>query len=446
MPMSQAPKETASGGARVCMVVHAHYPEDPRVSREALAARDAGHAVSVLCLRAPGEPAREVVDGVEVERLALPIADRSRSALAAFLIEYVGFALKASLRLARRLLTRPRLDVVYVNTPPDFLAVVGLVPRLLRRKVVIDIHDSSPLLFGERFGGRGARLAQWVLGRIERGACALAHEVVTVHEGYVELLARNAVPRRKITTVMNSPDARRVERVRVAADRERAGGEPTTDRAEDFVVAYHGTIDLWYGVPLIVEALAEASSELGEWRALVLGDGDALPGTRERARELGLSDRIEFSGGFLPAEEALRRVALADCGVIPNLPSPLNRFTLSTKLLEYVALGVPAVVARLESLAAHFEEDEVTFFRAGDPGALAEALVWVARHPTEAAEKSERALRRYRDYDWATSRDRLLGVLDGRSPGAPAARTVSADDPVVAGHAAATAPATPVGS
>lgn len=397
---------------RVCMIVHAEYPQDPRVSREALAARDAGHSVSVVCLRAAREPARETVAGVDVVRLGVPVTDRGEGALAGLLVEYVGFALRASLHIARRLFARPRLDVVYINTPPDFLAVVGILPKLLGRQVVVDIHDRSPLMFGARYEGRAARIGERALETVERMACALADDVVTVHEPYVRELEHNSVPRSKIAIVMNSPDPQRVERVKRASDAGGADDRTGPGGKNEFVVAYHGTIDPWYGVPLLVDALAEAA-ELGDWRAIILGDGDALPDTRARAEQLGVSGRIEFSGRFLPLDEALAKVARSSCGVVPNLPSALNRLTLSTKLLEYVALGVPAVVARLETLADHFSDDEVTFFEPGDPRSLADALRWVAHNPEDAALKSERALRRMSRYEWATSRDSLLAVLGG---------------------------------
>ena len=54
------------------MVVHGPYPVgEPRVEREAAAARDAGWAVDVLAMRRPGELAEESVAGVRVRRLSL---------------------------------------------------------------------------------------------------------------------------------------------------------------------------------------------------------------------------------------------------------------------------------------------------------------------------------------------------------------------------------------
>ena len=383
------------------MLVHSYYPlGEPRVEREALAARDAGLSVEVVCLRAEGEPARATVDGIEVRRL--PLGHERGASVGRILYEYLAFALMAAAVLTLR---RRRPDVVHVHGPPDFLLAAALPLRLRGARLVLDIHDLSPHMYEARFEGSAVgRVAGAVLRAVERAACALSHAVITVHEPYRRELARDGVPEGKVTVVMNAADERLIERV--AAER---GRHADGDGA--FTLAYHGTITHWYGVDLLVEAMKRLEGELPDARALVLGAGDALDPARSRADELGVAGRIEFSGGYLPIEETLRRVAGADCGVIPNRPSTLNRFALSSKLFEYVALGIPVVVARLETLAAHFGPDEVTFFEPGDAGSLADAIAWVAANPDAARERAERAHDRAREYSWSESSRRYLRLL-----------------------------------
>jgi glycosyltransferase involved in cell wall biosynthesis len=187
------------------------------------------------------------------------------------------------------------------------------------------------------------------------------------------------------------------------------------DGSPGFEIAYHGTITQWYGVDLIVRAVAILRSDLPGVRAVVLGEGDALEEARGLARALGVADRIEFSGRYLPIEEALARVATADCGVIPNRPSVLNRFALSSKLFEYVALGIPVVVSRLETLEAHFDASEVTFFEPGDAELLAAAIQSVARSRSDARSKARAASSRAESYSWQVNRLRYQKVLEGLS-------------------------------
>jgi glycosyltransferase involved in cell wall biosynthesis len=293
-----------------------------------------------------------------------------------------------------------------VHAPPDFLVAAALAPKLRGARVVTDIHDLSPHMYEARFEpGFTMRLVVGTLRLIERAACALADSVLTVHEPYGREIAADGVDENKIAIVMNSADESLIDRVRERAG-ERDGGE------RPFTVAYHGTITHWYGVDMVVEALARLGDVAPDARGVILGEGDALAETRARAAALRVEDRIEFSGCYLPIEEALGRVATADCGVIPNRPSTLNRFALSSKLFEYVALGIPAVVARLDTLAAHFSDDEVTFFEPGDVDSLTEALSWIATNPEAAAQKAERARVRASEYSWRANATRYLEAID----------------------------------
>lgn len=388
----------------LCMVVHAYYPlGEPRVEREARAAWEAGHSVCVVALRGPGELPRETVDGIDVIRL--PVRHVRGSGIRRMALEYGLFTALASVEVLK-LRRRRSVNVVHVHAPPDFLILVGALPKVLGSKLILDIHDLSPHMFGARFGGTRGGVLSRALRVVERAACGLADHVLTVHEPYRRELEADGVPPEQVTVVMNSMDEALLERVR----RTRTQGLPRA--ADPFTIAYHGTITGWYGVDLLVQALAELGSDVPGARALVLGDGDALPAARRLAEERGVAERCTFSGRYVPIEDALAAVAGAACGVIPNRSSPLNRFALSSKLFEYVALGVPVAVSRLETLKAHFDGDEVTFFEPDDASSLAAALRWIAHHPDEAREKATRAQQRARAYAWRENRVRYLDIVE----------------------------------
>ena len=396
--------QRSRGGAeerrpRLCMVVHSRYPNDPRVSRAARMAREAGFRVEVVCLREPDRPARELVDGVAVTRL--PVTHRRGVGAVALALEYAAFTVLATVAVAVRA-GRENFDVVHVHNPPDFLVVAALVPRLRGARLLFDVHDLSPLMFDARFSGGGG--LQRVITAVERAACRFADGVVTVHEPYREELASHGVDPAKITVVMNTQDERLTEAARLRAQERSAG-------RDGWLAVYHGTITEWYGVPLLLRAAHLARESIDDLRVAIIGEGDDLPQARAVADELDLGDTVTFSGRYLPIGEVLEQAASADCGVVPNLESALNDLTLSSKLLEYVALGVPVVVARLRTLAHHFGEDEVTFFEPGDAEGLATALRWVAEHPDEARVKAQRAQRRASNYSWAENRERYVALL-----------------------------------
>lgn len=394
-----------TGGAnttrrRICMVVHSRFPNDPRVHRATRMARGAGFEVDLVCLSEPGLPRREVLDEVRVWRL--PVTHRRGVGAVRMVWEYAAFALLATFAVALRA-GRRGYDVVHVHNPPDFLPIAALVPRLRGAKVIFDVHDLSPLMFQERFEGR--RLLLSLIHRLERLACRFADGVVTVHEPYREELAAHGVDPGKVTVVMNTPDEELIE-----AARHRAAVRPR--EGQGWRAIYHGTITEWYGLPTLIRGAALARERIPDLRLAIIGEGDDLDRAHAAADELGLRDRVSFSDRYLPIREVLDLAAASDCGVIPNLPSALNDLTLSSKLLEYVALGIPVVAARLRTLAHHFADGEVTFYDPADPQALAEAMVWVHDHPEEARAKAQRAERRARAYRWSENRDRYVELLD----------------------------------
>jgi glycosyltransferase involved in cell wall biosynthesis len=388
------------------MVVHGEYPSDVRVAREARAAVAAGFAVEVVATRGVGEPAFESLGGVGIHRL--PVRRQRGTGPVRFLVEYLAFTALATLYLARLTLKR-RIDIVQVHNPPDFLIGAALIPRLLGGRLVLDVHDLSSDMFSMRFGeGVAARAAQRILEGIERLACRIADAVLTVHEPYRAELARRGTDPDRILVVLNSLDETMLP------------SRPRPPALNPLRLVYHGTVSSHYGLDVVVDAFARLPEQLSHATLEIIGDGMAVPQLARQAAELGVADSVKLTGVALPQTEVLARIQGASVGVIPNLPTRLNRFALSTKLFEYVVLGIPVVVADLPTLQSHFSSEEVTFFRAGDATALAGAIESVADDYESALERARAALVRYRaEYDWNRQARRYTRLLRLLAVGAP---------------------------
>jgi glycosyltransferase involved in cell wall biosynthesis len=387
------------------MVVHGPYPVgEPRVAREVAAALAAGYAVDVVAMRRAGEPWRESVDGAHIVRL--PLSHHRGAGLVRMIGEYVGFTTLASCVVATLMLRR-RYGVVQVHNPPDFLMAAGLIPRALGAYVVFDVHDLSSDMFAMRWAGKpGARIAERLLRALERGAAGIADAVVTVHEPYRRELEARGVPARKLVVVMNTLDETLLPQ------------HPTPADERIFRIVYHGTVTPLYGVPLLVEACALIADRVPDFRLEIYGEGDSLGDVRQRADELGIGDRVVISDGYLAHRDVLERVAGAGAGVVPNLPTPMNRFALSSKLFEYIALEIPVVCSELPTIKEHFPDGELRYFQPGDARSLADALLETALQPEARETRVRRALVRYESYRWPVHAARYEQVLE-RSAVAP---------------------------
>ena len=167
---------------RLCMVVHGYLPLDPRVLREARAARAAGWDVDVVAIRSPGEAS------VEISRWC------SRSPAALRHRRGGGLGRLSSIRRLHGRRDRPcwvcvsasdATRVVQVHNPPDFLVVAAIIPKLFGARLLFDVHDLSSDMFDMRFRGRRAAVAhRALLGRVRAACNTLADAVITVHEPY----------------------------------------------------------------------------------------------------------------------------------------------------------------------------------------------------------------------------------------------------------------------
>jgi glycosyltransferase involved in cell wall biosynthesis len=88
-------------------------------------------------------------------------------------------------------------------------------------------------------------------------------------------------------------------------------------------------------------------------------------------------------------------------GVVPYRRDVFTDGILPTKLMEYASLGLAVIAVRTPVIDAYFDADMVEAIPAGDAGALAEALLQLARDPERRAALA-RNIRRFNErYSWA---------------------------------------------
>ena len=385
-----------SAPQRILILRHGYYPQDPRVRREAEALVAAGHTVQIICLRDRGEVAHEVVAGVAVTRL--PLGHR-RASMGRYVGEYGAFFVAAASLAGWRHLRR-RFDVVQVNTMPDALVFAALIPKMTGARIVLDLHELMPELACSKFGVGPAHPLPRFLAAVEQGAVRFADRCLAVSGPCLDRYVARGAARCKFTVVMNSPDPTLFAPPKgpIVVP---AGGAPC--------LISHGTLVERHGFDLLLHALAE----LPGVQLAILGDGESRPRLQALAVQLGVAERVTFAG-VVPLSQVPARIAGATLGVIANRSDPFMDLVLPTKLLEYVAMGVPAVVARTPAVAAHFGADEVGYFAAGDAADLARTVRALLADPhrrSAMAAKAKAALDRH--WAWPIMAERYVRVVTG---------------------------------
>jgi glycosyltransferase involved in cell wall biosynthesis len=381
--------------ARVVLCVqNMTVPRDPRVWREAVTLAEAGHQVTVLSPSGPHLAARERLAGVDVVRFrALP--DRAG---AAWLALETANALARTLWHCLRLSLRGRIDVLHAANPPDAAFLVALALRPWGTRFVFDQHDLAPELAAVRWGRRHPLLLGLVR-LLERGSYRAADLVVVPNDSYRGVARRRgAADPERVVVVRNGP----LRAGRLAAP-------PPPPPRGPLVVAYAGVMGPQDGVELLLEAVAEvAGRRPGAIRCLLIGDGSDAGRLRRRARALGLEALVEWTG-WLDGQAYAERLHGAHCAVSPDPDDEHSRRSTMIKVTEYVAGGLPALVADLPESRVSAGAAAL-YFRAGDAADLARCLEDLIERPDLLDGLSELAARRGPELLWEHGGERLVAA------------------------------------
>lgn len=192
---------------------------------------------------------------------------------------------------------------------------------------------------------------------------------------------------RQALCVPNAVDLGRFTNVQAhPAEKRRALGLP--DGA--LVIGTVGRLAEGKGYETLLKAAALAFQELSRqplspvyW--LVIGDGELAGALKVQAQQLGIADQVLFTG---PRSDIEALYACLDLFVSPSLWEGLP-----TVILESMASGVPIVAT---DIPGHRQviQDQVNgwLVPAGDPRALAEAVVRAIGQPAQRSEYARRSL------------------------------------------------------
>ncbi len=385
---------------RVGMVALSHYPNDPRIKREAEALGARGIEVDVFCLGDRDQDRRERFGNVTAHRL-LRAGKGDKESLPAYLALSLRFMASAYRALRARMPER-RYALLQVHNLPDYLVLAALPFRMRGVPVILDLHDLMTELFESKWSHGHARRLLPIVRAVEALCWKNADALIATSEGFRHRMLARGVDPAKVTLVLNSADERIFKRrPREFRPIERGGR-----------LLYHGTVARRFGLHTLLEAVKRLQSTVPGTTLRVHGNYDPsyLQFLRQRTAELEL-DRLVVWDGYRPVEELGRVMMDADIGIVPYLNDPFMAVALSTKAFEYVATGLPVVASRLPSLTTIFDEDCLAYFAPGDPENLAEKIRFLCSNPGIRSAHCERALAAYQGVAWPVMRERYLSLV-----------------------------------
>ena len=379
------------------MLVYSFYESDSRVQQYATALVKRGDSVDVLALRKEGTPQFEAVSGVNVSRVQLrTVNERGRFA---YLARILRFMLVSAMILTKRYPTK-RYDVIHVHSVPDFLVFAAFLPKLLGARVILDIHDILPEFYASKFGKTTDSLLFKLLLGVERLSCAYADHVIIANHIWRDRLVSRGVRADKCTTILNYPDPDLFHPCQK---------EPGRNK---FVILYPGTLNYHQGVDIAIRAFALAAADMPNAEFHVYGEGPALLSLMKLADDLGVADRVSCHKS-LPMRQIAEIMADADLGVVPKrASSAFGNEAASTKIAEFMSLGVPLIVSRTKVDTFYHRDSRVMFFNSEDEHDLARCMLLLYHDEELRRTLSANGSIYVRENNWMERRRDYLDLID----------------------------------
>ena len=377
------------------MLAYTFYESDARVMRYADTMAARGDRVDVITLRRFDGEQDSIVNGVNVFRIQTRILDEPNKS--AYLFRLLAFLVKSSWMLWRRH-RRIRYDLIHVHSVPDFLVFAALLPKLAGAKVILDIHDILPELYVSKFGVGSESLAFKSLLLVERVSARIADHVIIANDLWRDRLVRRSVPEAKCTTIMNYPDFSIFRR----SGRTRNDGR--------FVILYPGSLNWHQGVDIAIRALAKICERVPNVELQIYGRGPEEQNLMALVSQLGLENRVVLRD-CVSLREMAHIMENADLAVVPKRCNLFSNEAFSTKTLEFMAMGVPVIVAATDIDKYYFNDSQVMFFRPDDERDLAAVMLQLIESPELRQELIGRGSKFAALHDWEKKKSLYLDIV-----------------------------------
>ena len=205
-----------------------------------------------------------------------------------------------------------------------FLPAGIWLARKYRLPMLLEIN--APILEERtRYDGLSlTRLARWSQAYAWRNA----DMVLPVTRVLGDIVASYGVAQEKIVVIPNGINGARFDGQTDVATAKRALG-----LEGHLVLGFTGFVRDWHGLDKVIDMIANDPPEARRY-LLVVGDGPVRTTLEQQARDLGIEQRVKFTG-IIERDDVARYVAAFDIALQPAVVA----YASPLKLFEYLALG-----------------------------------------------------------------------------------------------------------
>ena len=371
------------------MILDAPYPEDGRVTKEAIALIDAGHEVHMLCVLKPGQPQSEIVNGIHLYRMSRGLSLFWKTAwdsINALLWRHPKFD-----KVLPNFIKQRKIEALHVHDLP-LAGSTAHAAKKFQIPWVLDLHENYPAglqIWMEHKTNPVVLLKNLLLMGYKRW---VAYEKRMVDEADVviavvkemkdRLIRIHSTPPEKIGIVTNSEWKDFFEQF------------PSIEEVRNsypgkFVILYLGYFGPHRGVDTVIEALPKIVKEIPNALFVVVGKGSFQPNLERLAKELSVEQYVDFLG-FKPYAQVGSWMKRADINITPHKSNEHTDHTVPHKLFHSLLSGRPTLVSTAPPLARIAKETGGAFvFEAENPTHLSECVQTIYRDKNQVIKKAQ---------------------------------------------------------
>jgi len=233
---------------------------------------------------------------------------------------------------------------VYHYHDPDFLLFGFILRWLFRKKVVFDIHESVPRqIMAKPYIPKFARKTISVCYKI-------IEQILTIGQLLIVANKRSVADYPKKTYLVQNYPLLSEKLISAASEQYK--------RAKVPLLAYAGGVSMTRGAAVYVELAGRLAERGHDFRMKLIGWNcyNCAEKLTPRIRELGLEDKITFTGG-MDWYDAMQATVPATIGLCLLLPIPNYTTCLATKIIEYMMLGIPVLASDFDVWRPYVEDE-----------------------------------------------------------------------------------------
>lgn len=268
-------------------------------------------------------------------------------------------------------------DVVLVTSGPIFPVYSILFLSYLKRRLryVVDVRDLWPqVVAGMGFTQEDSLIYRSLLALAE-ASYRRADSLIGNSPGICEYLVETA-PGKSVEMLLNPVDMELFKPLpdseRDTFRREHADVFPEDGRP---VFVFSGTFANYIGLTTVFDAWRMLLKKNRKFRFIMIGQGEGEPGIRKFIAEQTAADQIVILP-FMDRDKLVKYIGAADFCFASLRDSPMLRYAIPTKLIEYLACDKQVVAVVSGSFAAMLQESDVAYVcQPGNARQMADALV-----------------------------------------------------------------------